>query len=95
MRQTTLAAVSFCIAFAFIFGLRELLFRYEIWTGFRSYAGTSLLALLLSPLIALLLTPLNRRLLEKRKEQGRDIVEEERYESDHGMITLTPKDKDR
>ncbi len=43
--------------------------------------------------IGLALTPINKRIRQWRKTRGRDIDEEERYESDHGMISLTPKDK--
>jgi hypothetical protein len=36
---------------------------------------------------------LNPYLLAWRKARGRDIEEEERYETDHGMIRLTPVDE--
>lgn len=44
--------------------------------------------------ITLILTPVNRRILDWRKTRGRDIEAEERHESDHGMISLTPFDKE-
>ena len=92
MRKTTLFAVTFAITFVSIFLLRDLLWRNDLWIGPRTYAGTGIISLLLSPLVAAALTPFNRILLARRKEAGRDIEEEGRYESDHGMISLKPKD---
>jgi uncharacterized membrane protein (DUF485 family) len=95
MRKNTLAAISFIIAFIILYVSREMLFAYNLWIGPRTFAGTGILSLPLALVIALILTPLNRWLLKKRKEGGRDIEDEERYESDHGMISLTPKDEEK
>ena len=46
-------------------------------------------------MLSLILTPINNRVLEWRKANGRDIEEEERYETADGMIKLTPNDDDR
>lgn len=87
MRTTTLVALAFAIAWVTIFLFRELLG----WLGFGRWAtsqfGTTIIAsLVLTPLILFLLNPLNKKLLARRKTKGRDIPEEERHESDHGMI---------
>jgi len=59
-----------------------------------SRAIVGLVAVFFALIVLTILTLLNRRVLDWRKVEGRDIEEEERYESDHGMISLTPKDKD-
>ncbi|MEK7857249.1 MAG: hypothetical protein AAB288_14250 [Acidobacteriota bacterium] len=90
MRKATLLAVSFFIAFPIVYFGREILWAYD-----RSRYGYLTIGLIVvGPVVLLILTPLNRRLLEFRKARGRDIEDEERYESDHGMISLNPKDKD-
>jgi hypothetical protein len=48
--------------------------------------------LALMPLLSLALTPLNKRLLVWRKERGRDIEDEEKYEIDEAdIISLRPR----
>lgn len=42
------------------------------------------------PIVGIVLTPLNRRLKMWRKKNGRDIDDEERYETESGFIKLTP-----
>lgn len=88
--------VAFIIAFPVIYFLPELLayaggFETRGW----SLATNGVAALALSSVLTYFLTPLNRRLLDWRKARGRDIEEEERFETDHGMIRLTPNDEDR
>jgi len=58
-----------------------------------SRAIVGLFAVVFALIVLTILTLLNRRILDWRKTRGRDIEEEELYESDHGMISLTPKDK--
>jgi hypothetical protein len=44
------------------------------------------------PLLSLALTPLNKRLLSWRKERGRDIEDEVKYEIDEAdIISLRPR----
>ena len=92
MRKSTLLMISTIIALPIVYFARYILMQNDIWIGPKTFVGTGLLAFLLSPLIAAMLTPLNKKLLAKRKEAGRDIEDEERYESDHGMISLRPND---
>ena len=93
MRPRYLYSLCFGIAFATIFGIRELMGWHGVgWMATSQLGTTSIASFLLAPLIAIALTPLNNRLLAYRKSQGRDILEEERYESESGMISLTPHD---
>ena len=95
MRQRTLYALSFIIAFPVAFlgnlFLPTIGYDVDLWIeprfGFLASAVTA-------PVIAFLLTPLNKRLLAWRKSRGRDVEEEERYETDHGIIRLTPNEGD-
>lgn len=70
------------------------------FAGFRDLPSASaraivaLAAVILAVSVVTMLTLLNPRILSWRKARGRDIKDEERYESDHGMIGLIPKDKD-
>lgn len=87
--------IFFCIIFLPVYFSREILavagFQYPLR---ESRAIVGLIALVFALIVLTILTLLNRRILDWRKAGGRDIEEEERYESDHGMISLTPKDKD-
>ncbi len=44
------------------------------------------------PIIAFVLNPLNQKLRKWRKKRGRDIEEEEKYETASGFIKLTSND---
>jgi hypothetical protein len=57
-------------------------------------AVVALAAVIFAVFVLTILTLLNPRILSWRKERGRDIEDEERYESRYGMIGLMPKDKD-
>jgi hypothetical protein len=96
MRTRTFASLTFAIAWITIFSVREFLG----WMGFgwiaTSQLGTTTIAsIVLAPLIVVLLTPLNEKWLLYRRVHGRDILEEERYESDTGFISLKPKDQNK
>ena len=94
MRTGTFTTLAFVIAWTTIFSVRELLGWYGFgWLATSQIGTTTVASLVLAPFLVLLLTPLNKRLLAYRKARGRDILEEERYESDQGMISLMPKDK--
>ena len=94
MRTGVLASLSFAIAWITIFSIRELMGWYGFgWIATSQVGTTTAASLVLAPFIGFLLAPLNEKLLGYRKAHGRDILEEERYESDMGMISLTPKDK--
>lgn len=89
-------AVAYVIVFPFVYFAQHIL----SFSGFPdlprgSLAGKGVIALVLAGVVSVILTPLNRRILGWRKARGRDIDEEERYESDYGMISLTPKDDER
>ncbi|HKP69450.1 MAG TPA: hypothetical protein VJV05_09210 [Pyrinomonadaceae bacterium] len=95
MRQGTLLVVSFLIAFPLVYFGRELLASYGYSPTYLRQTGTGLFAsFVLAPIISILLTPFNKKLLAWRKTHGRDIEEEESYETDHGMIRLHPNDND-
>ncbi|MDQ3132045.1 MAG: hypothetical protein M3Q99_14955 [Acidobacteriota bacterium] len=44
------------------------------------------------PIVGLILYPVNERVRFWRKKRGRDIEAEEKYETDSGIIKLTPND---
>ncbi|MBK8302491.1 MAG: hypothetical protein KA831_04565 [Pyrinomonadaceae bacterium] len=84
-----------CMLFVPTYFSREILAVAGYQYSFReSRAIVGLIAVVLALIVLTILMLLNRRILDWRKAGGRDIEEEERYESDHGMISLTPKDKD-
>ena len=86
MRKKTLAGLCSILAFGVLFGLR--------FAGVRiPFAVGALVAVLVvMPLLVVALTPLNKRLLAWRKERGRDIEEEEKYEREGaGIISIRPK----
>ena len=86
MRKKTLAGACSILAFGVLFGLRFIGVRVPFGLGaFFAF-------LVLVPLLVVLLTPLNKRLLLWRKERGRDIEEEEKYEREGaGIISIRPK----
>ncbi len=45
------------------------------------------------PIVAVTLNPLNQKIRILRKRGGRDIEEEEKYETESGFISLVEKDK--
>jgi hypothetical protein len=92
MRKGTLAAIAVALSYLIAYSVSSAFWYYYPAIGSRSFEVTGVITLVLTPAILLLLTPLNRKILDRRKAAGRDIEEEERYESDSGMISLTPKD---
>lgn len=92
MRKGTLSAIAFALSFIAAYGVHEVFLYYYPSVLTRSIGVKAVMALVFTPLVMLVLTPLNRRILDKRKAAGRDIEEEERYESESGMISLTAKD---
>ena len=96
MRKSTLMAVAYVIVFPFVYFAENIFF----FGGFPdlprgSLAGKGVVAFVVAGIVSVILTPLNRRILDWRRARGRDIEEEERYESDYGMISLTPKDDEQ
>ncbi|MBX7060549.1 MAG: hypothetical protein K1X52_02740 [Pyrinomonadaceae bacterium] len=95
MRTATFATVS-GIVFLFIgHFFHSWLTSYDLsWWAYLSVwlvFGTAV-----GMIVAEILERLNVKLLAYRKANGRDILDEERYESDgidHGMITLHPKNE--
>lgn len=90
MRRSTFVVVS-----AIIFGIVGHAFHSWLNTydlDFRIYLGIWLgVGSIVGGVLEFVLVRLNTRLLAYRKAHGRDIDEEERYESelvDHGMISL-------
>ena len=88
--------VSYIIVFPVAYLLPEIAAAFGFGSFARwSFAGKAVAAFLGAGVLSLVLTPINRRILDWRKARGRDIEEEERYETDHGMIRLTPNDADK
>jgi hypothetical protein len=89
MRKTTLAAIAYILCF-----LPYLAREFADSDGKRFLFGLplSLVALILMPVFLLLLNWVNKYILAWRKERGRDIEEEEKYENDNGFISLISKD---
>ena len=86
MRKRTLTGVCVFLAIAVILGLRIV--------GLSIPFGLSPLVVgfVLVPILMVPLTFLNKPLLAWRKQRGRDIEDEERYEDDaSGIISLRPR----
>ena len=94
MRKSTLITIFLFILFVPFYFSRQILAVAGFTELSRdSRAVVGLIAVVLAVIILCILTLLNRRVLDWRKARGRDIEEEERFESDHGMISLRPKDE--
>lgn len=96
MRKKHLLILSYIIVFPVIFLLPYLAEAFGYvdfprWT----FVTNSIASFVGAGVLSLILTPINDRILAWRKANGRDIEEEERYESADGMIKLTPNDDDR
>ena len=91
MRKQTLALISFIILFPAVYFLPPAFEAagYDYFPG-SGVAVSGLISLVAGSVLALVLTPLNKKILAWRKSRGRDIEEEERYETEGGMIRLTP-----
>lgn len=48
---------------------------------------------LIVPVVVFALNPLNQKLRSWRKQHGRDVEIEEKYETESGFISITQKDK--
>jgi len=86
MRQRTLAGLCSVLAFGIPFALNL--------AGFKMPWGLTPLFVfvVLVPLLMLPMTLLNKHLLAWRKQRGRDIEEEEKYEREGaGIISIRPK----
>ena len=96
MRTKTLNAVCLILAFAAVFILSQCFGPGGITIPFFARpVAAHVLVLILTPVFYLPLFALNRHLLKWRLRNGRDIREEEKYESESGFISLKPKDPDR
>lgn len=97
MRKSTLVTVSIILHFIVLFCLDEWYWP-KIWHRSATEIASIIIAsFVIGSLIAFLLEPLNKRFLAWRKTRGRDIEDEERYESDlidHGMISLRPRQEE-
>ena len=95
MRKISLILIFLFILFVPVYFSKQIIAiagLSDLRGGSRAVIG--LIAVVLAVVVLTILTLLNRRILDWRKTRGRDIEEEERYESDHGMISLNPKDED-
>ncbi len=90
MRKQTLAVVAYLVSVIFVYGV-TLLLRWGFDWSVPGPVAQIMSALLLAPLVLVPLSKLNQRLLTWRKNRGRDIQEEERYENvAAGLISLRP-----
>ncbi|MEP6789660.1 MAG: hypothetical protein ABJB40_14570 [Acidobacteriota bacterium] len=98
MRKRTLAITFVVVYFAIWNFLTTLFTPWNFGLTFWQVMVLGLLAsFLLSFAIHFVLLQIHKRLLPWRKAQGRDIEDEERYESDlidHGMISLSPRQEE-
>src|SRR5262249_4981097 len=96
MRNRDLAGVSLLLSIGLIYFSVYLLPILGIRIGFLgSFSSHVIASFLLFPVILLVLTPLNNRFRQWRKARGRDIDEEEKYETEYGMTKLTPNETER
>ena len=94
MRKQTLAGFCLILAFAIVYVTKPVLSFFGVKTPFlASFAASLLVMFILASILMIPLTIINNRILAYRKEQGRDIEEEEKYESESGIISLRPTDK--
>ena len=96
MRQSTLAVLSWLIVFPVIYLLPYAAEaagaeNFPRW----SMAATGIASFVAAGVLSAVLMPLNKHLLAWRKERGRDIEAEERYETASGMVRLTPNDEEQ
>ena len=80
--------IPFLVVFAIVYAGPKLV-RLAGWADLSRWSLT-LVGLLISGIIVVALARLNPHILAWRKARGRDIEEEERYETDQGMIRLIP-----
>lgn len=83
------------LAFATVFALQHFVGPAGVRKPFldRRIAAYILL-LIFSPIIHIPLYALNRHVLKWRLGRGRDILEEEKYETESGFISLKPRDNE-
>jgi hypothetical protein len=92
MRTKTLNSVCFILAVAAVLALQHFSGPGGVKIPFLTQrVAAHFLVLVLSPILYLPLYALNRHILKWRLERGRDILEEEKYESESGFISLRPK----
>lgn len=96
MRKSTLAVLAYFVVFPTVYFLPALgeFFGFPNAPQF-SVVTSGLASFLVAGLLSTVLTPVNKRILEWRKANGRDIEAEERFETSSGMIRLTPNDDDK
>lgn len=93
MRKSTLLAISTGISIILVL-VSHWIIEYYDYTERAAFVVNApfLSGAILTPVVLLILTPFNQKLLRWRKVRGRDIEEEERFESPSGMISLTRRD---
>ena len=92
MRHRDLFGLSLVLSIGIVYFVVYLLPKFGLHLGYLTFGSPLVASFVLAPLLMLILTPFNQRLREWRKTQGRDIELEERYETEYGMIRLTPNE---
>src|SRR6476620_487483 len=94
MRNRDLFGVALVLSIALVYFAKYVLPMLGVNIGFVVSLGSPLIAsFIVAPILLVLLTPLNIRWRKWRKEHGRDIREEEKYEMEYGMTKLTPNEE--
>jgi hypothetical protein len=95
MRIKTLNALCLVFAFGTVLALQQFSVSNGVKIPFLARpVAAHVLVLILMPIIYIPLYAFNRHILKWRLERGRDILEEEKYESESGFISLKPKQPD-
>lgn len=93
MRDRDLFGFAILLSIGLVFGGTYILPLVGFRIGFLASLGSPAIAsFIIAPFLLVLLFPLNQRFRQWRKAHGRDIAEEERYETEYGMTRLTPND---
>jgi hypothetical protein len=91
MRKSTLIIIPFMVAFVIVYAGP----KFVEYAGFLDVPRWSLtlIGMLVAGIVIFILVLANPHILAWRKARGRDIEEEQRYETEHGMIRLKPVDE--
>lgn len=93
MRNDTLLGLSLVFSVAIIYTLREVLSDTASSSSIAWFVRSPLIFVLTGSVVMVILFPINKKILKWRKERGRDIEEEQKYETEDGFISLTRRDE--
>ncbi len=106
MRSWTFDLIGTIVCGIILFSLYALVAYFELWLPrldqyfldigighIESKVFGWITVVLAAPILFFILKPFNQKLRAWRKSRGRDIEEEEKYETEFGILTLTEKKK--